>query len=109
MTILQKDQLENRILTLDILIPALYSIESEIDKAAYTEKRFRNYDLGTNKQTLRLYIGYRKTVTDLIIKYFNLEEKEIKNMVRQIDKKIVSFKSSEKIVELIRSNSYTLG
>lgn len=111
MTNKQKDDLSNNILTVDILIESLVTVEKEISKCAYNRKKYQHADsnsYGSWTAELKENMQIRTYIINTLIQDFDMNENVIKGTVSSIDKRTIPYKCVLEIVKLIKSKNFTV-
>lgn len=108
MTTQQKEDLSDKILTVDLLMQTLSTIESQIKKCAYNRKKYQyvthsreswDFELKNNMKN-------RTYVTNVLITRYDVDQTAIKDTVSSVDRGIIPLKYVNEIVDLIKSGTY---
>ena len=112
MTDKHKSNLENGVLTLDLLIEAAHTIEASIRKCAYNRKKYQ-YAVGDSSaswnESLKENMKYRTYVNRILINSYNLDEQQIKQKLSQVKKRTIPDGVVHEIIGLIRSGNFQVG
>lgn len=108
MTTQQKKDLRNKILTVDLLMESLFTIESQIKKCAYNRKKYQHitYSRESWESELKNNIKNRTYVTNVLITRYDVDQTAIKDTVSSVDRGVIPLKYVNEIVDLIKGGTY---
>lgn len=106
-----KEDLLNKILSVDLLMGSLSTLELEIRRCAYNRKRFQHGGICDSykrwNQELQENMKYRTYVTNVLVNDYGLDGAVIKDTISGVDKRVVPMKNVVEIVELIKNIDYS--
>lgn len=103
--------LANGILSSDMLMKSLVTVEKQISKCAYNRAKWKNansYSYDSWNAELKQWMAYRKCITDILTGKYGMDAVAIKDTVSSIDKKTIPQKTITEIVQMIKDGKYQL-
>lgn len=105
-----KEDLSKKVLSINLLMGALATLELEIKKCAYNRKKYHNdqvsYEIWNGE--LKERMKYRTYITNVLISDHGLDGAVIKDTISGVDKRVIPMKDVKEIVELIKVKNYQL-